>query len=185
MSFLCVCVWCFFFFFYLMLWWIYLNVFDFYSDFSPPSHTCKWYSLGGHTKNLFILQLLLLLGLMFRCSEFQLQTLLPRVLQSLNTSVLACSQEILTMTAFFFLMLKYHCCRFFCDRFFHKPVSSFSLQESGHACYFSSILAAMASKCLVMFSESYTLYPWWYWICFYTAEIKCWTDLATCLMGNS
>lgn len=86
---------------------------------------------------------------------------------------------------FFFLMLKYHCCRFFCDRFFHKPVSSFSLQESGHACYFSSILAAMASKCLVMFSESYTLYPWWYWICFYTAEIKCWTDLATCLMGNS
>lgn len=58
----------------------------------------------------------------------------------------------------------------FVTNFSKSPVSSFSLKESGHACYFSSIIAAMASKSLVMFSESCTLCPQWYWICFCTVS---------------
>lgn len=149
-----------------MLWWIYLSVFDFYSDFFSPSHACKWYFFGS--KNLFILKLLLLLGLIFDA------------LSPINTSFLMSYRLLITISAklcipkkvwlwplfFFFLILKFHYCRSIWDRFFHKPVSSFSVQESGHSCYFSSIFAAMASKCLVMFSESCTSCPQWYWICF-------------------
>lgn len=132
----------------------------------------------------------LLLGLMFRSSEFQLQIYLPCVLRILNTSVLAklCVLKKVWLWLLLFLMLKCHYCRFLYDRFFfsQKPVFSFALQESAPACYFFSIFALRLPS------------AWWCFqnlvLCVHdgtesastqSAEIKCWTDLATCLMDNS
>lgn len=68
----------------------------------------------------------LLLGLMFRCSKFQLQTCLSCVLQILNTSVLfkLCVPKKVWLWLLLFLMLKCYYCRFLCDRFLSNSQSS-------------------------------------------------------------
>lgn len=129
-----------------------------------------------------------LLGLMFRSSEFQLQTYFPCVLQILNTSVLTklCVLKKVWLWLLLFLMLKCYYCRFLCDRFFPKASLFICIARICSCMLLLFHLCSKASKCLVMFSESCTLCPWWYWSAStQSAEIKCWTDLATCLMDNS